>query len=424
MTEDFYDLLDVPRDASQDEIKEAFREQVRIYHPDLNDDDRAQAQFTALKKAYDILGDPVERRAYDRLGHKDYVAKRTSGIPSPDVWQRTSDGDDTTSSTDDSTGSETGQSTRTATAGGSTGTSSRTGGSSTSRTSRTRTGSTAGSTTSGATTANATGTASSTGATASSSSSTTNRRDAKTGSATSASSGQSARSSESSAAGNAFVQWWHDQNFAWPLIWTAATIYAIGLAHFGLENAVAIRSLGAELAAVGADPAELWAVLTSSRHGIDTTVGFVAAVEPVAPPLEPMQWYGALAGVVALAFLLVVGVRVGWRRDTWGPISIDETIVVALALGVSTVLIGGPLLAGAVLMPLLFGVIVYRTHQLPGWSPSYLYVLVVLAPGAALAAGVAGVTSLAGDVFAFGLLGLAGAFGLPLRATVRKRFGR
>ncbi len=424
MTEDFYDLLDVPRDASQDEIKEAFREQVRIYHPDLNDDDRAQAQFTALKKAYDILGDPVERKAYDRLGHKDYVAKRTSGIPSPDVWQRTSD-----DSTGDSTGSETGQSTRTATAGGSTGTSSRTGGSSTSRTSRTRTGSTAGSTTGsttsgGATTANATGTASSTGATASSSSSTTNRRDAKTGSATSASSGQSARSSESSAADNAFVRWWHDQNFAWPLIWAAATIYAIGLAHFGLENAVALRSLGDELAAVGADPAELRAVLTGGRHGIDTTVGFVAAVEPVAPPLEPTQWYGALAGIVALAFLLVVGVRVGWRRDTWGPVSIDETIVVALALGVSTVLIGGPLLAGTVLMPLLFGVIVYRTHQLPGWSPSYLYVLAVLAPGVALAAGVAGVTSLVVDLLAFGLLGLAGAFGLPIRATVRKRFGR
>lgn len=86
MPDDFYDLLGLPRDATQDEVRRAYREKVRKYHPDLNDDPRAQAQFTALKKAYDTLGDPNERRDYDRLGHETYVAKRLEGLPSQEKW--------------------------------------------------------------------------------------------------------------------------------------------------------------------------------------------------------------------------------------------------------------------------------------------------------------------------------------------------
>lgn len=84
---DFYDLLGVSEDASQEEIRNGFRDQVREYHPDLNDDPRAPAQFTALKKAYDTLADAKERDAYDRMGHDQYVKKRISGLPSPDDWQ-------------------------------------------------------------------------------------------------------------------------------------------------------------------------------------------------------------------------------------------------------------------------------------------------------------------------------------------------
>jgi len=86
VADDFYALLEVPRDASQEEIRDAFREKVQIYHPDHNDDPRANAQFTALRKAYDTLGDPVERNAYDRIGHLDYVAKRLDGLPDPEKW--------------------------------------------------------------------------------------------------------------------------------------------------------------------------------------------------------------------------------------------------------------------------------------------------------------------------------------------------
>ena len=86
MTRDFYELLGVDEDASKDEIRDAFREMVQEYHPDRNDDPRATAQFTIIKKAYDTLKDPNERQSYDRLGHTDYVAKRLDGIPDPSSW--------------------------------------------------------------------------------------------------------------------------------------------------------------------------------------------------------------------------------------------------------------------------------------------------------------------------------------------------
>ena len=86
MTADFYDILGVDEDASKAEIQSAFRDRVRKYHPDLNDDPRAPAQFTALKKAYDTLGDPKERSDYDRLGHEKYCQRRINGLPDPEDW--------------------------------------------------------------------------------------------------------------------------------------------------------------------------------------------------------------------------------------------------------------------------------------------------------------------------------------------------
>ena len=100
MTKDFYDLLGVDEDASKGEVRDAFREMVQEYHPDRNDDPRATAQFTAIKKAYDTLKDPSERQSYDRLGHTTYVAKRMDGMPDPSSWP--SDDEDASSTSSSS----------------------------------------------------------------------------------------------------------------------------------------------------------------------------------------------------------------------------------------------------------------------------------------------------------------------------------
>ncbi len=165
-------------------------------------------------------------------------------------------------------------------------------------------------------------------------------------------------------------------------------------------------------------------MLTEGRHGLETTVAFVRGVEFVAPPLEQPLWYGALAGFVALTLLSLLAVRVGRRETTWSPLTIDETIVVALAVAVAATLVGGPLLAGAVLMPLLFGVVVRHTRRGRGWTPSYLYVFPVFAPLAGFGAVAAGYTSLPVDLIAFVVLPLVGGLWLPLRVTIMKRFGR
>jgi molecular chaperone DnaJ len=68
---DYYDVLGVSPDAGADEIKRAYRQLARRYHPDISGDDRGTA-FLEVSRAYEILNDPERRRAYDaglRVGH-------------------------------------------------------------------------------------------------------------------------------------------------------------------------------------------------------------------------------------------------------------------------------------------------------------------------------------------------------------------
>ncbi len=421
MTDDFYDLLEISPDASQDEIKDAYREQVRVYHPDVNDDDRARAQFTAVKTAYEILGDPVERQAYDRLGHKEYVAKRTSGLPSPDVWKSDDGGDEEADDTELTYSEAETKSASSATASSATAGSETAGSRTTSRSSTTAsagTGSTAGTASAG---------------TASRSSSTTGTGTATAGGGDTGTARDTDRSDETStqtgsrtetATGNPVARWWRRQNFSLPLLWLSLLVYVAGLAHVAIENESSLGSLWADVRATGADPAGIWSLLSESRHGLETPIAFVQRVELVTPPLEPTLWDAALAGVVALALGALLVMRAVRQENTWGAVTIDETIIVALALGTTTTLVGGPLLAGAVLMPLLFGVIVRHTRRLPGWTPSYLYVVPVLAPAAGFVATAAGVASLPVDLAAFVLVPLLGGLALPVRATILKHVGR
>ncbi|MFC7210056.1 J domain-containing protein [Natronoarchaeum sp. GCM10025321] len=73
MANDFYDVLDVTADATQDEITAAYREKVKEYHPDQSDRDDASERFQAVVDAEEVLGDEAERERYDRLGHETYV---------------------------------------------------------------------------------------------------------------------------------------------------------------------------------------------------------------------------------------------------------------------------------------------------------------------------------------------------------------
>jgi molecular chaperone DnaJ len=66
---DYYEILGVSRNASQDELKSAFRRLARQYHPDVNNSPDAEERFKEINEAYAVLSDSEKRAAYDRFGH-------------------------------------------------------------------------------------------------------------------------------------------------------------------------------------------------------------------------------------------------------------------------------------------------------------------------------------------------------------------
>jgi len=65
----YYDILGVPRDASNDQIKQAFRRLARRYHPDLNPGDKAaEERFKDINEAYEVLSDAAKRSQYEQYG--------------------------------------------------------------------------------------------------------------------------------------------------------------------------------------------------------------------------------------------------------------------------------------------------------------------------------------------------------------------
>jgi molecular chaperone DnaJ len=67
---DYYDVLGVARNASESEIKKAFRKMARKYHPDINPGDKSSEQkFKEINEAYEVLADAKKRKQYDQFGH-------------------------------------------------------------------------------------------------------------------------------------------------------------------------------------------------------------------------------------------------------------------------------------------------------------------------------------------------------------------
>src|SRR5437899_12956361 len=65
---DYYDILSVSRNASEDEIKKAFRRLAKQYHPDTNKEQGAGARFIEINETYEVLSDPQKRAGHDPNG--------------------------------------------------------------------------------------------------------------------------------------------------------------------------------------------------------------------------------------------------------------------------------------------------------------------------------------------------------------------
>jgi len=76
---DYYDTLGVARDASEEDVRRAYRRLARENHPDVNKDPGAEDRFKEVSEAYEVLRDPEKRKAYDRFGENWKAGQDVSG---------------------------------------------------------------------------------------------------------------------------------------------------------------------------------------------------------------------------------------------------------------------------------------------------------------------------------------------------------
>lgn len=73
MGANYYDILNVPKNASEQEIKKAYRTLTKKYHPDVCKEEGAEEKFKEINEAYSVLSDPQKRAQYDHMGHETFT---------------------------------------------------------------------------------------------------------------------------------------------------------------------------------------------------------------------------------------------------------------------------------------------------------------------------------------------------------------